>query len=82
MNYSTRVIKISVIFLARLIYGGLLNACCLDLMRGRRKETNFVYLLIYLFIYLFIRSFIYSFINLYTRNHQFKKYILDKNKLL
>ena len=45
---------------------------------GGRKLILFIYL----FIYLFIRSFIYSFINLYTRNHQFKKYILDKNKLL
>ena len=62
MNYSTRVIKISVIFLARLIYGGLLNACSLDLMWGRRKETNFVY---YLFIYLFINLFIHSFVRLF-----------------
>ena len=30
------------------------------------------------FIYLFIHSFIY----LYTGNHQFKKHILDENKLL
>ena len=34
------------------------------------------------FIYLFIHSFVYLFIYLYTGNHQFKKYILDKNKLL
>ena len=34
------------------------------------------------FIYLFIHSFIRLFIYLYTGNHQFKKYILDKNKLL
>ena len=47
-------------------------------MWGRRKETNVVYL----FIYSFIRLFIYLFIYLYTGNHQFKKYILDKNKLL
>ena len=35
-----------------------------------------------LFIYSFIHSFFYLFIYLYTGNHQFKKYILDKNKLL
>ena len=34
------------------------------------------------FIHLFIHSFIRLFIYLYTGNHQFKKYILDKNKLL
>ena len=41
---------------------------------GGRKLMSFIYL----FIYSFIRLFIY----LYTGNHQFKKYILDKNKLL
>ena len=45
---------------------------------GGRKLMLFIYL----FIYLFIHSFVYLFIYLYTGNHQFKKYILDKNKLL
>ena len=42
MNYS-RFIKISVIFVARLIYGGLLNACCEE---GGRKLIMFIYLFI------------------------------------
>ena len=37
---------------------------------------------IYLFIHSFVYSFIYLFIYLYTGNHQFKKYLLDENKLL
>ena len=49
---------------------------------GRKLILFIIYLFIYLFIHSFIRSFIYSSINLYTGNHQFKKYIPDKNKLL
>ena len=45
---------------------------------GGRKLMSFIYLFIHSFVYLFIYLFIY----LYTGNHQFKKYILDKNKLL
>ena len=45
---------------------------------GGRKLMMFICV----FIYLFIHSFVYLFIYLYTGNHQFKKYILDKNKLL